>query len=178
MAKTTTFFIAGLLAYTGAMIVLAQPTAAPISKSKESRIVSFALAGLLVFMVVAQLFTFEDFPDVIAGMWLPGGEALATVLAASIVSTEVFALPFLLGIRLSVAMRVVSMVLGWLVIAAWIAVSLWQNITANFISNTGILGDTISLPVGWWSVFVFVAIGVLMAWASWGMWPITGKASK
>lgn len=172
MAKTTTFFIVRLLAYTGAMIVFAQPTAAPVPKSKESRIVSLALAGPLTLMVVAQLFTFEDFPDVIANMWLPGGEGVADVLAALVVSAEVFSLPFLLGMRLSAAMRVVSMVLGWSVVVFWIAVSLWQNITISVIGNTGILGDTVSLPVGWWSVFVFIAVGVLMAWASWGMWPM------
>lgn len=177
MAKTTTFFIVRLLAYTKAMR-FAKPTATFVAKSKESHIISLALAGLLIIMVVAQLFTFEDFPDVIANMWLPGGEGLASVIAAVIVIMEVFALPFLLGMRLSAAMRTASMVLGWMVIVTWTAISLWQNGSVNIIGNAGILGDTVPLPVGWWSVFVFVAIGVLMAWANWGAWSMAGKNGK
>lgn len=177
MAKMTTFFIVCLQAYTGAMI-FAKSTTAPIPRSKNSRIIGTVLAGLLVIMAVAQLFTFEDFPGVIADMWLPGWENFAAVLAAVIVTAEVFAVPFLLGMRLSIAMRIVSMVLGWVVVAVWAAISLWQNMTANTIGNAGILGNTASLPVGWWSVFVFAAMGVLVVWASWGMWPVVGKTGK
>ena len=129
-------------------------------------------------MVVAQLFTFEEFPDVIASMWLPGGAALAPLRAALIVTLEVTALLFLLSQRLSPAMRIVSMVAGWLVVAAWFGVVLWENLTINTIANGGFLGATVPVPVGWWSVFFSIALGILIGWVSWGMWPFRRKKAK
>jgi len=147
-------------------------------KTKNVRSVSIALAVILVVMVVAQLFTFEKFPDVIASMWLPGGDASDYIYAAIIVCLEVLALPFLLAMRLSLAMRCMSMVSGWLVVAFWLLVSLWENLTINIIGNGGFLGATVSLPVGWWSVFFGVALAILAGWASWGMWPLSRHSEK
>lgn len=160
------------MAYTTSMSLLVQSTSAPTPKTKSIRSVSLAFACVLILMAVAQLFTFEKFPDVIAGFWLPGGLPLPHILAALFVIGEVIALPFLLFMRLSPAMRIVSMMAGWLVVAAWLAVSLWQNVTMNStIANNGLLGATVSLPVGWWSVLVCIAFGILAVWTSWGMWP-------
>ncbi len=122
-------------------------------------------------MIVAQLFTFENFPAVIGGLWLPGGDATAKVLASVVVVIEVFSLPFLLAMRLSPLFRVVSMVLGWVVAIVWILISLWENCMIASITNNGMFGATIPLPVGWWNVLFSLALGVLIIWASWGMWP-------
>lgn len=126
-----------------------------------------------MIMAVAQLYSYEDFPAVLSAMWLPGGDSFAMVLAALLVVYEVFALPFLLGMRLSPAMRIISMVFGWLTVAWWLYITLWQNLSANIIANNGLLGATVPLPVGWWSVLFIAALGILSAWASWGMWPIS-----
>jgi hypothetical protein len=149
--------------------VKSTPASAP--KTKNIRPVSLGLAAVFIVMVVAQLFTFETFPKVIANMGLPGGEGVASIRAALIVTLEVVALPFLLSMRLSPAMRVVSMVSGWLVVTAWLAASLWLNLSTSIASNSGLLGDTISLPVGWWNVLFCLSLGVLAAWSAWGMWP-------
>lgn len=128
-------------------------------------------------MSVAQLFTFEKFPDVIAQMWLPLSD-LAPVYAALIVTLEVAAVPFLLGMRMSLAMRVVSMVSGWLAIGLWLAVLVWINVSGDVVVNSGLLGDTAALPVGWWNVLFAVALGVLAGWVSWGSWPLKRKTKK
>ena len=159
------------MAYTATMRWFVQATAAPRPKTKNIRTVGIALAGIFVIMAVSQLFTFEDFPEVIKAMWLPGGEDVASVRAALIVALEVGAVPFLLMMRLSPALRVVSMIAGWF------AASIWQNCSSGVIANSGLLGATVKLPVGWWNILLCLALGVLAAWAAWGMWPLK-KRSK
>ncbi len=154
------------------MTWLVQATAASRPKTKNIRTVGIGLAAVFVVMAVAQLFTFEDFPETIAAMWLPGGDAVASVRAALIVTLEVAAVPFLLSMRLSPAMRFLSMVAGWLAIAAWFVASIWQNLSSGVIVNSGLLGPTVKLPVGWWNMLFCVALGILAAWAAWGQWPL------
>ena len=162
------------VAYTKSMSFPAKPTAAPTPKTKNIRTISLGLAAVFTILATAQLFTFEKFPGVIGGIWLPAGE-LSSVYAAVIATLEVAALPFLLAMRLSLAMRMLSMVAGWLAVAVWLGVSLWENLSGNVVGNSGFLGDTLSLPVGWWSVFAWLALGILVGWVSWGMWPFTPK---
>lgn len=158
------------------MSFFARATPALPPKTKNVRLISLLLAAILVTMVVGQLFTFEKFPDVLSAMWLPGGEKFMPIYAAVIVTFEVFSLPFLLGLNLSVAMRVVSMVLGWLSIGVWLVISI-GNIIWQQAANSGLLGATVPLPIGWWTVLFCVALGVLAVWAAWGMWPLR-KHSK
>jgi hypothetical protein len=164
------------MAYTASMSVFVQATQAPKPKTKDIRTVGVALAGVFVVLAVAQLFTFEKFADVISAMWLPGGDGLSSVRAALIVALEVGAVPFLLAMRLSPAMRVVSMLSGWCAIAAWFVATIYQNFSTNVIVNSGLLGATVKLPVGWWNTLFVVAVGILAAWAAWGMWPFKGRS--
>jgi len=157
------------VAYTTGMSFFVQPTLALPPKTKNTTKVSLFLVALFTLMAVAQLFSFEKFPDVF-GLTLPGREASAHVYAALIVTLEVAAVPFLLSMRLSFAMRVVSMLAGWCVVTAWFIVTLWENIT-HAIPNTGLLGATASLPIGWWSVLFCMGLGILVVWTSWGLWP-------
>lgn len=149
-----------------------QPTQAAAPKTKNVRYVSVALAGVFVLLAVAQLYSFEEYPDVIASIGLPGGRPMADITAALLVAGEVIAIPFLLSMRLSPAMRIVSMVAGWMAIAAWLKLSIFINLTTNAITNSGVLGATVPVTPGWWMTCFFVALGILMAWASWGMWPV------
>ncbi len=149
------------------MSIFAQSTAAPRPKNGYVQMASMLLAGILMLMVVTQLFTFEDFPDVIAAMGLPSGE-FADVRAALIVVLEVASLPFLLSMRLSHLARIVSMVAGWAVVAAWTVATLW---TYGKGVNGGLLGATISLTYNWWTVLFCLALTGLTAWVAWGLWP-------
>ena len=153
------------------MSFFAKATDPPVSKTKNSRQISLLLAVIFLIMIIAQLFSFEKFPDIIAAMNLPGGQGLAKLQAAVIVTLEVFALPFLLAMRLSPAMRVFSMIAGWLAIGGWVITAIIMNKT----DNSGILGATVSVPAGWWIVFFALGMGVLAAWAAWGAWPLLSK---
>lgn len=152
-----------------------QSTPAPVPASQNTRIVSLAAVAIIILMVVAQLFEYEDFPAVVGDFFLPGGLTTTYLLAALLVSAEVLALPFLLMMRLSPAMRVVSMVSGWLVVAVWLGVSIWINLIDG-VGSGGMLGSTIPILVGWWLPCWFGALGVLVGWASWGMWPLRRRS--
>lgn len=141
-------------------------------KTSNVRYVSVALAAVFVLLAVAQLYSFEEYPSVIASLGLPGGRQLADVYAALLVTAEVLAVPFLLSMQLSPAMRAVSMVLGWLVIVSWLIVAVFINVTINAITNSGVLGATLPVTPGWWMVCCFIGLGILAAWSSWGMWPV------
>lgn len=159
------------IAYTTSMSYFVRATKASQPKTKNIQTVSLALAGLLIVMALAQLFTFEKFSAAVMNMWLPGSDVFSHVYAALIVTFEVFAIPFLFSMRLSPAMRVASMGSGWVMVAIWLFISLWINTTSGVVSNTGMLGAAVRVPVGWWNILFAIALGVLVAWVSWGMWP-------
>lgn len=168
----TTFLLACAEVYTTAMSFFVRATQARVPKTDNAGKVALLLAAILIILAVVQLFSFSKFSAVIDDMWLPGvNGAMPKVLAAFIVTAEVFAVPFLLRMRLSPLMRLASMVLGWLVVAWWLYVLTWQNVTATALANNGLFGATLGLPVGWWSVCFMLGVAVLAGWASWGLWP-------
>ena len=146
------------------MSFFVQATPPPKPRTPNIQTVSLLAAAIIAVMVLTQLFSFEDFPAVISSLWLPGGEFTTKVLTAILVIAEVLALPFLLALRLSPLFRVVSMTLGWIVVLLWTLLTVWENLAVGTISNSGIFGATIPLPVGWWSVLFSLALGVLVAW--------------
>lgn len=137
-----------------------------------------ALATVMVGLAVTQLYKFEDFPDVIAALGLLGSETWAPTIAALLVVGEVLALPFLLRMTLSPAMRIVSMVSGWSVIAAWLVISIWTNVSVGQVPNSGILGATVPIPSGWGITCIFAGLGLLAAWSAWGLWPCRTSVNK
>lgn len=159
------------------MSFFVQPTPAPAPRTEASKQIAIVYAGFLVLMAVGQLVTFEKFILLVESFWLPGGMPTAYLFAAGIVITEVFAVPFLLRMSLSPAMRVVSMILGWIVPAVWLLVSLWLLLTVNAVTSVGIFGASVPLTPEWWVVWYVVALGVLATWASWGLWPF-GRATQ
>jgi hypothetical protein len=146
-------------------------TPAPIPRSKDVKTVATFYGVLVTVMLVAQLFTFEKFLQLLIDYDLPGGEVIAYLTAALIVVVELLALPFLLRMSLSPAFRWVSMVAGWLVALVWLKLTLWQVITQPLTETVGFLGTVVDTMPGWWAVCLSASFGVLAAWASWGMWP-------
>lgn len=160
------------------MSILPKASLALPAKSKESQQVATFYAAVLVVMAVAQLFSFEDFIKLIPTFDLPLGGLWPYAVAPLLVTAEVFAIPFLLRMALSPAFRIVSMVMGWAAAAGWFLVSLWVVSTAQPVDTVGFLGTAITLMPGWWAVYLSVAMGILAAWASWGLWPVGSRGAK
>jgi hypothetical protein len=157
--------------YTFSMSILVQPTPAPTPKTKDVQRIATLYAIILVIMVVAQLFTFEEFLKLVTNFNFPGGIRYAHFITAFLVVAEVFALPFLLRMALSPAFRFLSMLLGWLVALIWVKLTIWLVIQDSLVNNVGFLGTVVNLTPGWWAIFFSVSLAILAAWASWGMWP-------
>lgn len=153
------------------IFVASTPAAEPKSPVVEKA--ALLLAGIVIVLVLSQLFSFEKFPEVIQALALPGvGDGYSVLIAALIVVAEVLMVPFLLRMRLIPVMRIASMVAGWFVALWWIFVTLWQNLLPTGPADAAFLGATVSAPVGWWAVCLMLGMGVLVVWVSWGLWPL------
>lgn len=139
-------------------------------RTKESAAIAVALAVLLTGMVVAQLFSFEEFVSLFADV--PGG----MVFPAIIVALEIAALPFLLRMKLSSGFRVFSLLSGWAMIGYWLIMAI-MTLGGTSENQIGFLGTVVELQPGIWAVFVVGALGVLMAWASWGLLPVRNTST-
>lgn len=146
-------------------------------KTIESKRAAYIFAGILILFALGQLFTFDDFEILLSSYGFIGGIATAKIVSSMLVVSEVFAIPFLLGMRLSRLARVISMILGWISVTGWLVITLWLNITNSSVQNIGILGTKIQLIPGWWDVSFIISIGLLAAWSSWGLWPIKRRLS-
>lgn len=164
--------------YTKYMTKFATVTPSPNMKSQSVRYVALAYAAVLVVMAVAQLFKFEEFVPILASFGLGGGERTAQILASVLVVAEVFALPYLLRIYVSPLFRIVSMLLGWLVVLLWAYLILTVLGSVNAVTDAGFLGTAIEVPFGWWNIIIVFLMALLMAIATWGMSPeLPGRKS-
>lgn len=159
------------------MSILAKPTDAPIARTEATRQVSVLYAAVLVIFVMAQLFTFEEFLELVLTFNLPITQGFAYTLALLIVVFELFAIPFLLRMKLSYAFRWLSMMCGWLAASVWTLVSVWIVTTQQIVSTVGFTGTVGYLTPGWWAVLVAISLCILAAWSSWGLWPGARKVS-
>ncbi|MCA9339261.1 hypothetical protein KC939_02850 [Candidatus Saccharibacteria bacterium] len=94
----------------------------PKLKNKHAQFFAWFLGLIFLLMALVQLVKFEKFTPFIESVF--DGGAAGKAIAAIIVTTEVFALPFLLRMALSPLMRFCSMVCGWLAALTWLWISL------------------------------------------------------
>lgn len=153
------------------MALFARSTWPHAPKSQESKQVAVVYAIIIVCMLLAQLFTFEEFLLRIEEWGFLNNLLQPYVIAVLIVCIEFFALPFLLRMKLSPAMRHVSMVCSWLVPLVWLGISIWLIIDGSTFIELAVFGSVGALPPGAWSIAFFLGLAMLSAWASWGLWP-------
>lgn len=158
------------------MSILVKAHPAPAARTKETKQMAYLYAALLVVLAVTQLFTFDEFIELVPAFHLPFGAGFTYALAPLIVAAEVFAIPFLLRMQLSVAFRWLSMLCGWFVAAMWTFISFWVVLTYPPVETIGYFGTIVTLVPGWWAVCVGLALCILAVWASWGLWP--GRRTK
>jgi hypothetical protein len=129
-------------------------------RTKDAGTIALFYAVVMILLTTAQLFSFEKFIPLLETFGL-SGEHMGRFVAVTLVACGVFALPFLLRMKLSVGMRWFSMIAGWVVPTVWLFLSLWVNIAGISIANAGFLGASVRLEPGWWMVFISAGLGIL-----------------
>ncbi len=157
------------------MSIFATSAPAKPARTSDSLKIATLYAGILTVMALAQLFTFEDFIVYIQSLNLPVSETAVYSLVPVLIIAEIFAIPFLLRMRLSLAFRYFSMFLGWAAAILWVFISLWVLFGVHNATTIGFFGTVANIAPGWWVLFVSFALSILAAWSSWGLWP--GKRS-
>mgnify|MGYP001791589010 CR=1 FL=1 len=146
-------------------------TLAPQTERQSIRWISTYVAVFFVALATTQLFAYENFPGIIASFGLPLNDVGVKLVAALIVISEIFAIPFLLRMKLSPLMRIISLKSGWIVLLFWLVIGIWQNTVDFKIPNTGLFGSEIILPCGWWTISFITIFIVLMVYSTIGLWP-------
>ena len=96
---------------------------------------------------------------------------MSAYVAVAIILFEIVAIPFLLGLKLSPAMRVLSMVGGFLVLIFWLAMSLMNVVGGGASQTLGLFGGDILIIPGWWVIWYLVGLTIIQSWVVWGWWP-------
>lgn len=122
------------------------------------QIVRLIVAGYILVIVLSQLFSFDKFPAMLAG--LPS--VMAAVCAIVLVVAEVGALPFLLAMDVSARLRKVSAMMG---VMALLLLTLLESM-AFCHGVSMIFGATFDLPGGSWSLLFLAGVWILAIWAS------------
>jgi len=149
--------------------IMALPADAP--RSIIARNVAWVYATVLTCMAIGQLFSFEKFIPLVKEYQLPGGLGTATLVAGLIVVTEVFALPFLLRMRLSLLMRWVSLACSLMVPILWIVLSVTVLVVDGGPTNSGLLGTKLSVPAGWLQLVASIVLAGLAGFSFAGLRP-------
>ena len=88
-------------------------------RTKRTQAIALVVAALLTIMLVAQLFSYEDFAVTLSALMPYNDNSLLTITAAAVVIAELLALPYLLGMYISTLMRVMSATLAAAVGVFW-----------------------------------------------------------
>lgn len=160
------------------MSILAKAYPAKQPRTNDAKRVALVYAGILAVMAVAQLIGFSKFVLVLDSYWLPGGLKFTSFLAGFLIVSELLSCAFLLRPKLSPAFRVFTMGLSWVVPVVWLILTIRAITSTTSLTNVGFLGGYVQLVPGWWAVFVSLALIILSAWATWGLWPFPFSTVK
>ncbi len=113
-------------------------------RTKRTHAAALVTAGILVVLLVSQLFGYEDFASVLGILMPYNDNSLLKVTAAAVVIAELLALPYLLGMYLSPLMRLVSAGFGAGVTVFW----LFTCLTNSHATNSGLFSTSFELQGG------------------------------
>lgn len=136
-------------------------TLPPKLKKPYALKVLWVLAIIMIGFALAHLVRIDKLIPTIGGILTPVGASWFVVL---VVIVEVFALPYLLQLRLSPLMRVVSGAFVVLAPLAWTCLAIW---TAGSGHSTGQFSSYISTPGSWWLIIFNLAWLSVSYWVLW-----------
>lgn len=133
----------------------------PRTISMKTAISSWVLAGLFIILACTQLITYEKFVPIIQNYQVFDG-VFGKIIAAFLVTSEVFALPFILRMRLSPLFRLFSLYCAYAASGVWIGLGVWAITVNPPTIGSGVIGSLgPDLPV-WSSFFIGVILLILV----------------
>lgn len=139
----------------------------PSQQAPITRTLGVLLALLLTVATVLQLFGFEKMPEVVAHFWPDITGEMGLLVATLAVTAQVFALPFLLGMRLTLAMRLLSITCAIGAVAYWSVVAMAGAAMEAGLVNTGLAGPGVAIPNGPWLLVMMLGVATMLAWYLW-----------
>ena len=94
---------------------------------------------------------------------------LSSWMLGVMVFVEIFAVPFLIGAKVSVLMRLMSMLFGWLVAGVFLVAMLALNLSGSGVSL--VVADMMAIPLDWMFILLAVVFVAPIGWVTWGRWP-------
>jgi hypothetical protein len=139
---------------------------AAYAKRQESLTIflGLGLAVLYVFFAVGQLISFEKLSGILTILWPIDLADVVKLGSALLVVAEVFAIPYLLGMQLSTAMRMLSAFFAHAIGLYIVYVGILTGDSSNALINTGLGGSYVIIPGGWWLIWFGIGINVLLVW--------------
>lgn len=116
----------------------------PAKRRPRIQYAAWLTAAMITIMLLAHLFSFENFASVLTLVMSYNNQQLIEISAALVVVVELLAIPYLLGMKLSPLMRIFSAGFGGLTVLFW----LFTSLTNAHAENSAIFGDTLTLPGG------------------------------
>jgi glucan phosphoethanolaminetransferase (alkaline phosphatase superfamily) len=145
-------------------------------KTNDSKHIAWFYAAIITVLTALQLFTIDTNIESLKGLGLTDAARRLWLVAGVVLG--VFALPFLLRMKLSVGLRWCSMWAGWAIPILGGIYTVWLNLTGVSTLTFSVAGNEFGLFVGWWMIFLNIGMGLLAAWASWGLWPARSRRAK
>lgn len=136
-------------------------TESPKLKKPYAAKILWILAGVMLVMALLHLIRIDKLIPVVAEIL---GESTATWFVALLVIIEVFALPYLLRMKVSPGFRIVSGLWVIVVPLVWTCYTIWA--LGNGLS-TGQFSSYVSTPASWWLIVLNVAWLGVSYWALW-----------
>ena len=124
---------------------------------------AFILGAVMLSLVIAQLFKFEEFPILISAMNVPGEPFTPWLLAILLPLFEIASLPYLISMKTDGNIRRVSKWSGFVACIIWVLLTTWTSVTMGMSVESGIFGGTLATNSGWWSVL----FATLLTWSYW-----------
>lgn len=94
---------------------------------------------------------------------------LSPVWIGVAVLVQLLALPFIVGMKVSPLMRLMSMAMGWLAAVNFLVSVLVLNLTNS--NPVVVFAEAMGVPLNGLFVLLSVMIAVAMGWMTWGRWP-------
>jgi hypothetical protein len=126
-------------------------------------LLGYAAAVILALFAIIHLFRIDTLVPIVDNA-LPGGTGIAGTFVVFIVLAEVFALPFLLRVKLSPLAHICSGFLAVLAPLMWTLLAIW-SFTGDF--SIGQLGEFVHVPSTWYVVvlnFVWLGFNFFVLW--------------